>query len=224
MPDLSPRDMPSPRFSTAVVEDLSDAVYTQTGVMGLVRLTSNVRLSATISSDGGTEMGGPKGMGGLLASLGKGSPSARRRSLTQPGERAQNERRSQLGPESLDLLAMYVPDLVLRQFSSGLDGRKPPPTGAFSEPLRGALLFADISGFTGLTQQLQAPPPSARSQPPALHAVLHPVHPSSPAHPSLRRPPISDRRGGPRSATRVAPPPLQPLLRPFRDASRTLPC
>jgi len=148
--------MPSPRFSTAVVEDLSDAVYTQTGVMGLVRLTSNVRLSATISSDGGTEMGGPKGMGGLLASLGKGSPSARRRSLTQPGERAQNERRSQLGPESLDLLAMYVPDLVLRQFSSGLDGRKPPPTGAFSEPLRGALLFADISGFTGLTQQLQA--------------------------------------------------------------------
>ena len=39
------------------------------------------------------------------------------------GERAQNKR-TQLGPESLDLLAMYVPDLVLRQFSSGLDGRK----------------------------------------------------------------------------------------------------
>ena len=52
---------------------------------------------------------------------------------------------------SLAEVAMYVPLLVLRQF---MDARHVPLP--YEERVRGALLFADVSGFTKLTQALQA--------------------------------------------------------------------
>ena len=52
---------------------------------------------------------------------------------------------------SLAEVAMYVPLLVLRQFK---DARHVPLP--YEERVRGALLFADVSGFTKLTQALQA--------------------------------------------------------------------
>ena len=51
--------------------------------------------------------------------------------------------------EILDM-AMYVPELVLRQFVSGR-----PPTLPKMVSLQGAVLFADVSGFTQLTAKLQ---------------------------------------------------------------------
>ena len=50
--------------------------------------------------------------------------------------------------EILDM-AMYVPELVLRQFFSGR-----PPTLPKMVSLQGAVLFADVSGFTQLTAKL----------------------------------------------------------------------
>jgi hypothetical protein len=64
------------------------------------------------------------------------------RSSIGPGEGA---RQFQLGD-----LAMYVPQLVLKEFRMGTR-----PALPIHEALHGALLFADVSGFTQLTKKLQ---------------------------------------------------------------------
>jgi class 3 adenylate cyclase/tetratricopeptide (TPR) repeat protein len=53
-------------------------------------------------------------------------------------------------PTTLDTFASYVPAAVARHHSGGA----PPLDQASRRPLRGALLFADISGFTALAERL----------------------------------------------------------------------
>jgi len=158
----------APRFSSAVRDDISDAVYTNTGVMGLVRATTRSRFSFHWRADGSAHPGGAGEGGGATgggaasggAAGGGGSflldsvDHSESRSIGGVGGPQLARRDSMPAPEpslALDALAMYVPELVLRQFAFGRSRTLPR-----AEPVRGALLFADISGFTQLTQRLQA--------------------------------------------------------------------
>src|SRR5262245_46952242 len=53
-------------------------------------------------------------------------------------------------PTSLDTFASYVPAAITRHHGAGA----PAPDQPSRRPLRAALLFADISGFTALTERL----------------------------------------------------------------------
>ena len=64
-------------------------------------------------------------------------------------------------------MAMYMPELVLRQFESGR-----PPTLPKMVTLHGAVLFADVSGFTQLTAKLQECAPSPARGAEELNAIL----------------------------------------------------
>jgi len=68
--------------------------------------------------------------------------------------------------EILDM-AMYMPELVLRQFVSGR-----PPTLPKMVTLHGAVLFADVSGFTQLTAKLQECAPSPARGAEQLNTIL----------------------------------------------------
>src|SRR5215208_4649717 len=57
---------------------------------------------------------------------------------------------SDIMPTPLDTFASYVPAAVARHHSVGT----PAPDQPSRRPLRAALLFADISGFTALTERL----------------------------------------------------------------------
>jgi class 3 adenylate cyclase len=148
-PSSGSGDSLAPRFSSAVRDDVSDAVYTNTGVMGLVRAPTRMYLVPQAGTPGPSLAGPSAGRTSwLFDSLDRpDGPNANRNNR---GVRGEPDRM----PEpslALEALALYLPELVLRQFAHGKV--RPLP---HAERLRGALLFADITGFTQLTQQLQA--------------------------------------------------------------------
>lgn len=141
-------DSLAPRFSSAVRDDVSDAVYTNTGVMGLVRAPTRMYLGPGQAGTPGPSLSGANRTSWLFDSLERpDGPGANRSNRSVSGEPDRMPEPSL----ALEALALYLPELVLRQFAQGKV--RPLP---HAERVRGALLFADITGFTQLTQQLQA--------------------------------------------------------------------
>ena len=64
-------------------------------------------------------------------------------------------------------MAMYMPELVLRQFVSGRPATLPKMVS-----VQGAVLFADVSGFTQLTAKLQECATSPARGAEELNAIL----------------------------------------------------
>lgn len=141
-------DSLAPRFSSAVRDDVSDAVYTNTGVMGLVRAPTRMYLGPGQAGTPSPSLSGANRTSWLFDSLERPDrPGANRSNRSVSGEPDRMPEPSL----ALEALALYLPELVLRQFAHGKVRPLPHP-----ERVRGALLFADITGFTQLTQQLQA--------------------------------------------------------------------
>ncbi len=138
---------PSPPSKESSCDELADALFTDTGLMGRVALDPRTALTLQATHS---------------------------RTSMHQSPRARRERPPDM---SLDLaeMAMYVPNLVLRRLelsregesvresegsrrsertSQATVGHRPLPLPC-SESLRGAVLFADVSGFTELTQRLQ---------------------------------------------------------------------
>ena len=126
---------------------MAEAVYTNTGVMGLVRAPTRsiLTLAATPNSSALAAAGRSSWLLDSIERAEIGSLSGR--GGGKPGW--DSDRLAE--PLALEALTLYVPGLVLRQFDEASVRQLP-----YAERVRGALLFADITGFTQLTQQLQA--------------------------------------------------------------------